>query len=327
MTNSQRLPIANAFNLGVTASKVISISALEETGTLDVLKAGSYLVLGSATNIILDECYDGTVITVSIADIALGEGGIISVGAGLPWEQLIEYCLTKNLYGIENLTLIPGLVGAAPVQNIGAYGVEVSSVIESVTCYNFLTKKIDTLNNKECNFSYRESIFQSKNYLILRVQFCFNQLFLPNLSYPSLQEFLDQENISRDGISPRTLSNIIQSIRESKLPSLDKIPNVGSIFKNPIVQTNSIAADFLQGHQWIMPDGLTKLSAARLLELVVSKIEIPSSLGFYEKHSLVLINKGGAVFSETTKLLKDIQYKVHELYGIQLQIEPEILGF
>ena len=321
-----KLSIANALNLNVTAKQVITIYAPEDTKSLDALEPDSYLVIGSATNMIMNELYDGTIINVSMSGIERISNGITSVGAGLSWDKLISYCLDNELYGIENLTLIPGLVGAAPVQNIGAYGVEVSSVIETVTCYNFLIGEIEILKNVDCNFSYRKSIFQTKKYLILSVQFRFSKLFKPDLSYPSLLEFLEKENISYNFISPRELSTSIQAIRESKLPSLKEIPNVGSIFKNPIVDSDSITLDFLEGHRWNTSEGLTKLSAARLLELVMPSINIPPSLGFYEKHSLVLINRGGAVFAEITRLLKDIQDAVKNLYGIDLEIEPEILG-
>jgi len=324
MTN---LSIDNAFNLEVVAKRVITIKAPEDTLSLRELKNDEYLVIGSATNMIMNEFYEGTIIKVSMNNIDQSSDGITSVGAGLSWDKLIGYCLENKLFGIENLTLIPGLVGAAPVQNIGAYGVEVSSLIESVTCYNFVTQQIEILTKAECKFSYRQSIFQAKQYLILSVQFRFNTLFDPDLSYPSLVQFLEQENINSDVISPRQLSSCIQAIRESKLPTPNVIPNVGSIFKNPIVEPGSIALDFLEGHRWDTSDGQIKLSAARLLETVMPSINIPPSLGFYEKHSLVLINRGDAVFSDIIKLLKDIQDEVRSLYGIDLEIEPEILGF
>ena len=323
MTN---LPLENAFNLEVTAKQIISIEAPEDIFRLHDLQSGSYLVLGSATNMIMGEIYDGTIIKVSMNQIQSVSDDITSVGAGLSWAKLISHCLDNRLYGLENLTLIPGLVGAAPVQNIGAYGVEVSSVIESVTCYSFLTKQVEILTNAECKFSYRQSIFQNKQYLILSVQFRFAKLFKPNLSYPSLLNFLNQENINHDDLTPRQLSRSIQVIRESKLPSPEKTPNVGSIFKNPIVNSDSIPSDFLQGHRWEVSRRQTKISAARLLETVMPAIYIPPSLGFYEKHSLVLINRGGAVFHEITRLLQDIHDEVHNRYGIELEIEPEILG-
>ena len=323
MTN---LLIDNAFQLEVAAKQIISIESLEHALSLRELQLDSYLVLGSATNMIIDKFYDGTIIKVSMREIEQISEDITSVGAGLSWDKLISYCLDNNLFGIENLTLIPGSVGAAPVQNIGAYGVEVSSVIESVTCYNFSTKQVEILSKAECKFSYRQSIFQSKAYLILSVQFRFSKVFNPNISYPSLLQFLEQESINHDSLSSRQLSSAIQSIRESKLPSPDKIPNVGSIFKNPIVNSDSIDLDFLSGHRWELPEGKTKLSAARLLETVMAAIKIPPSLGFYEKHSLVLINRGGAVFKEVIELLQDIQDEVYGLYGINLEIEPEIVG-
>jgi len=326
MGKPKNIEVHNAFDLSVTAKNFISISSLKDIQKLDHLQADPYLVLGSATNIILDEYFDGTIIHVLIHDIIRGDDGMVSVGAGLPWHQLIEYCLTHDLYGIENLTLIPGLVGAAPVQNIGAYGAEVCSVIHSVTCYNFTTKEIETLSNAACIFSYRDSIFKSKNYLILSVQFQFHKLFQPDLSYPSLAQFLREHHLEDDAVSPRVLSQSIQTIRESKLPWPENIPNVGSIFKNPIVETDSIPEDFLEGHRWLTADGQTKLSAARLMELVLGSIKIPSTLGFHEKHSLVLINKGGAMFTEVTELLRDIQQQVQLLHGIQLHVEPEIIG-
>ena len=324
MTN---LSIDNAFNLEVSAKRVITIKAPEDTLSLPELKHDEYLVIGSATNMIMDELYEGSIIKVSMNNIDQSSDGITSVGAGLSWDKLIGYCLENKLFGIENLTLIPGLVGAAPVQNIGAFGVEVSSFVESVTCYNFATHQIEILTKAECNFSYRKSIFQSKKYLILSVQFRFRKLFKPELSYLSLLNFLEKENISHDEISPMQLSTSIQAIRESSLPSPLDRPNVGSIFKNPIVSSNSIALDFLAGHRWELENNQTKLSAARLLETVMPSIIIPPSLSFYENHSLVLTNNGGAIFSEVTKLLKDIQDEVYNLYGIDIEIEPEIIGF
>ena len=218
------LPIDNAFNLEVKARQAIIINALEDTQSLKALKNDKYLVIGSATNMIMNELFEGTIIKVSMDDIKQVSDGTLSVGAGLPWDKLIAYCLDNNFFGIENLTLIPGLVGAAPVQNIGAYGVEVSSVVESVTCYNFVTQQIEILTKSECNFSYRQSIFQTKQYLILSVQFRFNKSFKPDLSYPSLVQFLEQENINSSEISPVQLSSCIQAIRESKLPSPSVTP-------------------------------------------------------------------------------------------------------
>jgi len=303
MTN---LYIDNAFKLEVAAKQIISIESLEGALSLGDLQLGSYLVLGSATNMIMSEFYDGTIIKVSMSEIEQISEEVTSVGAGLSWDQLISYCIDNNLFGIENLTLIPGSVGAAPVQNIGAYGVEISSVIESVTCYNFTTKQIETLTKAECDFSYRHSIFQTKQYLILSVQFRFHKLFKPDLSYPSLVQFLERENISSSDISPAKLSTYIQAIRESKLPSPNVIPNVGSIFKNPVVKTSDYALDLLAGHRWDQKNNFTKFSAARLIELIYKDLKMPKSLGFHENHKLVLINNGNATFDEIVHLLDEL---------------------
>ena len=239
---------------------------------------------------------------------------------------MLEHCLINELYGIENLTHIPGSVGAAPVQNIGAYGVEISSFIRSIECFNLSTRRVETLNNDQCEFSYRHSIFQLKNYIILKVNFIFNKSFEPNLSYPALSDFLKDNSIDSSSITPRVLSESIKDIRNSKLPDPKLLPNVGSIFKNPILRTNDFDRTFLDGHRWDQVDGFTKFSAARLIELIKPELIIPNTLGFYANHSLVLINNGGASFDEVINLLNQIQSKIYEQFKIQLVIEPEIIG-
>jgi UDP-N-acetylmuramate dehydrogenase len=252
--------------------------------------------------------------------------GFISVGAGVSWADLIEYCLLNEFYGIENLTHIPGSVGAAPVQNIGAYGVEISSFINNIECFNLKTKKPEILSHNQCQFQYRDSIFKLKDFVILKVNFVFNKNFEPNLSYPALREYLKDGSIDTSTITPRILSNSVRAIRDSKLPDPKMEPNVGSIFKNPLVKTNDFDHAFLDGHRWEQADGYTKLSAARLIELIKSELIIPDSLNFSKDHSLVLINNGGASFNEVINLLNQIQTMIFNKFKIQLEIEPEIVG-
>ena len=182
------------------------------------------------------------------------------------------------------------------------------------------------MNNDQCEFSYRHSIFQLKNYIILKVNFIFNKSFEPNLSYPALSNFLKDNSIDTSSITPRVLSESIKDIRNSKLPDPKLLPNVGSIFKNPILRTNDFDRTFLDGHRWDQADGYTKFSAARLIELIKPELIIPNTLGFYANHSLVLINNGGASFDEVINLLNQIQSKIYEQFKIQLVIEPEIIG-
>ncbi len=209
--------IPNSFGLTVKAKNFLSIGTSDDLSKLHSVKENSILILGACTNVILNKDIDKTIVQVNFKDIKMYED-YLSVGAGVDWADLIEYCLNNNLYGIENLTHIPGSVGAAPVQNIGAYGVEVSSFIHSVECFNLLTQKQETIKRKECKFEYRNSIFKSKNYIILKVNFIFHKRFAPNLSYPALANYLIDNSIDMNSLTPQMLSDSVRNIRNSKLP-------------------------------------------------------------------------------------------------------------
>ena len=317
--------ISNSFGLKADAKSFIHIDTLNDLSAIDSIDNKRLLILGAGTNVLLSNYFDGTVLAVRFKDIEINDD-FISVGAGVDWADLIEYCLANRLYGIENLTHIPGSVGAAPVQNIGAYGVEISSFIHSIECFNLKTKKLETLTNDQCQFKYRDSIFKSKDFVILKVNFVFNETFKPNLSYPALINFLEDHSIDTSSITPRILSDSVKQIRNSKLPDPKIEPNVGSIFKNPIVRTNNLDDTFLNGHRWNQDDEYTKLSSARLIELIKSDLSVPDTLRFYENHSLVLINNGGATFEEVINLLSQIKAKIYEKFKIELEIEPEIIS-
>ena len=316
--------ISNSFGLQARAKNFIHIDKTDDLSALETIDE-PILILGAGTNVILSDYFDGIVIEVRLKDIEINDN-YISVGAGLDWADLIDYCLINEHYGIENLTHIPGSVGAAPVQNIGAYGVEISSFINSVECFNLSTKRVETLNCDQCKFSYRHSIFKLKNYIILRVNFIFNKFFEPNLSYPALSDFLKEHSINVSSLTPKLLSESIKNIRNSKLPDPRILPNVGSIFKNPLVSSKDLDDTFLAGHRWELADGYTKLSSARLIELIEPELSIPDTLRFYENHSLVLVNNGGASFKEVTSLLNQIQRKILDKFKINLDIEPEIIA-
>ena len=317
--------ISNSFGLEAKAQNFIYIKTLSDLSAFDSIDNKRLLILGAGTNVILGDYFNGTVVEVCFNDIEINDD-YISVGAGVDWADLIEYCLINKLYGIENLTHIPGSVGAAPVQNIGAYGVEISSFIHSIECFNLKTKRLETLNNDQCEFKYRDSIFKLKDFVILKVNFIFNESFKPILSYPALSNFLKDNAIDTSSITPRMLSESVKEIRNSKLPDPKITPNVGSIFKNPIVRTNDFDHAFLDGHRWDQGDEYTKLSSARLIELIKSDLSIPDTLQFYEHHSLVLINNGSASFDEVINLLNQIKSKIYEKFNIELEIEPEIIS-
>ncbi len=317
--------IPNSFGLTVKAKNFLSIDTSDDLSELHSIKENSILILGACTNVILNKDIDKTIVQVNFKDIKMYED-YLSVGGGVDWADLIEYCLNNNLYGIENLTHIPGSVGAAPVQNIGAYGVEVSSFIHSVECFNLLTQQQETIKRKECKFEYRNSIFKSKNYIILKVNFIFHKRFVPNLSYPALANYLIDNSIDKNSLTPQMLSNSVRNIRNSKLPDPRLEPNVGSIFKNPMVRSQDLDNEFLAGHRWDQVDGYTKLSSARLIELIEPELNIPDTLRLYENHSLVLINNGEASFDEVISVLNQIKSKIFKKFKIKLEIEPEIIS-
>ena len=317
--------ISNSFGLTVKAKNFLSIDTSEDLSELHSIKDNSILILGACTNVILNKDIDKTIVQVNFKDIKMYED-YLAVGGGVDWTDFIEYCLNNNLYGIENLTHIPGSVGAAPVQNIGAYGVEVSSFIHSVECFNLLTRQQETIKKNECRFEYRNSIFKSKNYIILKVNFIFHKRFNPNLSYPALANYLIDNSIDKNSLTPQMLSDSVRNIRNSKLPDPRLEPNVGSIFKNPIVKTNDFDRNFLIGHRWEQDNGMTKLSAARLIELIKPELSIPKTLRIYEYHSLVVINNGKASFDDVTNLLDQIGIKIFNKFNIELEIEPEIIS-
>ena len=317
--------ISNSFGLTVKAKNYLSIDTSEDLSELHSIKDNSILILGACTNVILNKDIDKTIVQVNFKDIKMYED-YLAVGGGVDWSDFIEYCLNNNLYGIENLTHIPGSVGAAPVQNIGAYGVEVSSFIHSVECFNLLTRQQETIKKNECRFEYRNSIFKSKNYIILKVNFIFHKRFSPNLSYPALANYLTDNSIDKNSLTPQMLSDSVRNIRNSKLPDPRLEPNVGSIFKNPIVKTNDFDRNFLFGHRWEQDNGMTKLSAARLIELIKPELSIPKTLRIYEYHSLVVINNGKASFDDVTNLLDQIGIKIFNKFNIELEIEPEIIS-
>ena len=317
--------ISNSFGLTVKAKNFLSIDTSEDLSELHSIKDNSILILGACTNVILNKDIDKTIVQVNFKDIKMYED-YLAVGGGVDWADFIEYCLNNNLYGIENLTHIPGSVGAAPVQNIGAYGVEVSSFIHSVECFNLLTRQQETIKKNECRFEYRNSIFKSKNYIILKVNFIFHKRFNPNLSYPALANYLIDNSIDKNSLTPQMLSDSVRNIRNSKLPDPRLEPNVGSIFKNPIVKTNDFDRNFLIGHRWEQDNGMTKLSAAKLIELIKPELSIPKTLRIYEYHSLVVINNGKASFDDVINLLDQIGIKIFNKFNIELEIEPEIIS-
>jgi UDP-N-acetylmuramate dehydrogenase len=285
------------------------------------------LVLGEATNVVLPNYFDGIIVKTMLNDTNYISRNEVITGSSVNWDAFISWTLDNNLHGLENLTLIPGSVGAAPIQNIGAYGIEVCDFIKSVRFFDLTTNSIKEFDNSECKFGYRTSIFQSMHIIILSVTF----KFLPkpvNINYASIQDYLDTNNIDKSSLTPKDLSSIVKKIRTSKLPNPSVIPNVGSFFKNPVVQKSSINTDCFSYDDliiWSIDQNKVKVGAARLLELIDDLIPKHSQVELYKDHSLVLINKGNASQEDIINFSQYLQNKVFETFNIQLNVEPLII--
>ena len=322
--------LKNSFDIKSIAKYLVTIeseSSLKELSVFLENHDEEVLVLGEGTNVVLPDYFDGVVIKTTLNDLTYMSDDEVVVGSSINWNSFVRWSLDNNLNGLENLTLIPGSVGAAPIQNIGAYGVEVCDFIKSVRFYDLTNNTIKEFNNSECKFAYRTSIFQSMHIIILSVTFKFVSKSI-NIEYISIQNYIDNNKIDKSFLTPKILSSIIEEIRRSKLPDPDTIPNVGSFFKNPVVKKSSINTNFFSYDDliiWSIDEDQVKVGAARLLELIEDLVPVQSEVELYKDHSLVIINKGNASQQDILNFSDTLKDKVLETFNIQLDIEPIII--
>jgi len=290
------------------------------------------LVLGQGSNILFTHDFKGVVIRNEIRGIRIieetGEFVFIEAGAGEKWVDLVDYAVAKNLGGIENLTLIPGTVGAAPVQNIGAYGVEAADVIVRVLAFHLENKEWITLDNQECRFGYRDSIFKRElknKTVICSVVFRLSKIPEMNLDYGDIRKELAARNIAHPSV--RDISGIVAGIRLSKLPDPQETGNAGSFFKNPVISESEFqilslsyphVKSFIQG-------GLFKISAGWLIEQAGWKGYRVGDAGCYEKQALILVNYGRATGEDILALAEKIVTSVFNKFGISLEREVNLI--
>ena len=322
--------LKNSFDIKSIAKYLVTIeseSSLKELSVFLENHDEEVLVLGEGTNVVLPDYFDGVVIKTTLNDLTYMSDDEVVVGSSMNWNSFVRWSLDNNLNGLENLTLIPGSVGAAPIQNIGAYGVEVCDFIKSVRFYDLTNNTIKEFNNSECKFAYRTSIFQSMHIIILSVTLKFVSKSI-NIEYISIQNYIDNNKIDKSFLTPKILSSIIEEIRRSKLPDPGIIPNVGSFFKNPVVKKSSINTNFFSYDDliiWSIDEDQVKVGAARLLELIEDLVPVQSEVELYKDHSLVLINKGNASQQDILNFSDTLKDKVLETFNIQLDIEPIII--
>jgi UDP-N-acetylmuramate dehydrogenase len=327
----------NTFGLDYIADRMIHIRTEKEAkalynGTASMNKP--HLILGSGSNILFTGNFKGTILYPDLGGIKIEENDsdngsvIISAGAGVNWDDLVEWTVAKGFGGLENLSLIPGKVGATPVQNIGAYGVEVRESIVKVKVISTDDGSVHIFNNSECEFGYRNSIFKKRyknRFLVIRVYYRLTTRPALNISYDTLKH---EVNL----LGKETLRNVRQAvinIRQAKLPDPELFGNAGSFFKNSVV--TSAVADKLKKEYPDMPvyeesEGYKKLASGWLIDRCGWKGRRNGDAGVHEKQALVLINYGKATGMEIFDLSEEIRKSVNEKFGVDLEREVEIIG-
>ena len=323
----------NSFHVVQSAVRLIEFDKAEELPAIfEQYRPEHWMVLSGGNNILFTCDYDGVLITPCGTDIrvvAENEREVeVEVEAGLEWDDLVQWCVDRNLWGIENLSLIPGKVGAAPVQNIGAYGVEAKDAIRAVTMFvpdsgNFLT-----LAAEHCAFGYRESVFKQSlrgKVIITSVTFRFSKEPNPILGYGDVIREVE----ARGGATLRNIREAICDIRRSKLPDTAVLGNAGSFFKNPMVDV--AVAERLRAEYPEMPfypvaeQGKVKLAAGWLIDKVGMKGYREGNVGVHERQALVLVNHGGATGGEVIAFARMVQQRVKERFDIEIDTEVNIL--
>jgi UDP-N-acetylmuramate dehydrogenase len=291
-----------------------------------------FLIIGSGSNILFTNNFNGIVAKMEIMGIKkLNENStdvILEVGAGENWHHFVMYCVQKGWGGIENLSLIPGTVGASPIQNIGAYGVEVKECIETIIAFDVIKNKFITLSNDDCAFTYRNSLFKKKpnRYIITQIQFKLKKQPLLKTDYGVIREVLHDKNIKNPSLSD--ISNAIIQIRSAKLPDPLKIGNAGSFFKNPTVSIekyNSLKAQFPKLIAFPISDFEYKIAAGWLIEACGWKGVRKGNVGCYDKQALVIVSYGIQSGIEVYQFSSQIIQSVLEKFNIQLEREVNIV--
>jgi UDP-N-acetylmuramate dehydrogenase len=326
----------NAFGLPALADTLVRIDSevtLRRVIDHPQLGRARKFVLGGGSNIVFTRDPPDAVLKVEVRGLRLAEeradAWIVEAGAGENWHDTVAWTLEHGFPGLENLALIPGTVGAAPVQNIGAYGVELRQRFEALDAVDLVTGRTVTLGLDACHFGYRDSVFKhalAGKSVITRVRFRLPRPWQPVLGYLELERKVQETGNAHP--DARTVFDWVCAIRRAKLPDPAVIGNVGSFFKNPVVsveQCRDIIGRDPEVVHYPLPDGSVKLAAGWLIDACGWKGKSIGRAGVYDKHSLVLVNRGGASGAEVVTLARAIQESVYGRFGIRLEPEPVVV--
>lgn len=327
------LPVPNTLALPCEAAIAIEYRKPAQLPELQALfdAHGSLLVLGGASNVILPARLERALVLMRSQGIELvGQtptDWLVDVAAGESWHAWVQTSLARGWPGLENLALIPGTVGAAPVQNIGAYGVELCQRLDGVQIWDFEVGASRWLSVDECLFGYRDSVFKSeagKHWLVLTVRFALPKVWHPVLDYPDLWELTECEFGT---VTPEDVFDRVVAVRKAKLPDPASKPNVGSFFKNPVVsqvQAQQLNQDFPGLVRYEQANGQVKLAAGWLIDKCGYKGKRLGPAAVHDRQALVLVNEGGATAHDVLALAAEIVAAVQAKFGVQLEMEPSV---
>lgn len=325
----------NTFGIDVTANYFVSVSTIDELKQILTLKEHpNKLILGGGSNMLLTKNFDGLVIHINLKGIEIvsedDDFVLVKANAGENWHEFVTWCINNNFGGIENLSLIPGNIGTAPIQNIGAYGVELKDVFSSCETISIKTQSLKTFKKQECQFDYRNSIFKNGakgKYIITSVTCKLSkQNHKLHIHYGTIASELEMMQITNPTI--QDISKAVVSIRESKLPNPKVIGNSGSFFKNPVVaksQYNKLLENFEDMPSYPVSESEVKIPAGWLIEKAGFKGKRFGDYGVHKNQALVLVNYGNANGSDILNLSKLIQKTIKQLFGIYIEAEVNIL--
>jgi len=325
----------NTFGINASARYFVEIAHEDDLAELFMDPQWMHvkrLVMGGGSNMLLKSDFDGLVIRVNIRGIEhrLNQKDVfVEAGAGEVWNDLVNYCVDRGYAGIENLSLIPGSVGASPIQNIGAYGVELKDVFKSCRAFEIATKEFKTFTKEDCQFGYRESIFKEElkeQYIIVSVKLHLSLIPNINLKYGAIEQELANRNITNPTI--KDVSRVVSHIRVSKLPDPSTIGNAGSFFKNPIISQQlfeDVQSKFPEVVHYPAEGGV-KLAAGWLIEQCGWKGKVVGNTGTWKNQALVLVNHGGATGEEVYSLSSQIIDSVYSKFGVLLEREVNIIS-
>ena len=319
----------NTFGIDAKCKRFIEYSSVEEAQQVARMITDAdrpLLILGGGSNLLLTGDYNGTVLHSGIRFLEQTDECHVRCGSGFIWDDVVDYCVANNLYGAENLSIIPGEVGASAVQNIGAYGAEAKDLIECVEAVEIETGQICRFTNTECAYSYRQSKFKhawKNRFLITAVTYKLSKTYNPKLDYGNIRVALAAKGI--DNPTAMQLRETIIDIRNAKLPDPKVLGNAGSFFMNPVVSThkyNQLAQQYVGMPHYTIDSEYEKIPAGWLIEQCGWKGKAMGRAAVHDKQALVLVNRGGATGSEVVHLCETIRHDVMRKFGIK--INPEV---